>query len=81
MFGRPKQWQAMLVWIWNYGNNRLIRMVAIETQKKGNNTSQCTHTDFMLTLLQRLASPQASNSLQSVQRQLKPERYREEASS
>lgn len=34
MFGRPKQWQAMLVWIRNYGNNRLIRTVAIRNTKE-----------------------------------------------
>ena len=37
-----------MTWIWNYGNDRLVRMVAIKARKKGNITFLCTHTEPML---------------------------------
>ncbi|KAL9135952.1 MAG: hypothetical protein Q9175_002850 [Cornicularia normoerica] len=34
MLGHPEQWQAMMKWLWNYGNDRLIRQAAIEARRK-----------------------------------------------
>ena len=35
MFNRPDQWQALVKWLWNYGNDRLIRQAAIQARRKG----------------------------------------------
>ena len=42
MLGHPEHWQTFINWLWNYGNDRLIRRAAIETIRKGMTLSYCT---------------------------------------
>lgn len=48
MLGHPEQWQAMMKWLWNYGNDRLIRQAAIEARRKGKTASQYMYTILTL---------------------------------
>ena len=35
MFGRPDQWQAFIKGVWNYGNDRLNCLIAVEARRNG----------------------------------------------
>ena len=49
MFNRPDQRQALVKWLWNYGNDRLIRQAAIQARRKGRPLPQHIHSTLRLT--------------------------------
>ena len=66
MLGHPEQWQAFIKWLWNYGNDRLIRQAAIEARRNGKKASQhnVRTTDSSLRLASRYRSkPQSCSDL------------------